>query len=1261
MAAPLLFGVLAVSPPPRRRRWPRRVAVGALSLLVLVGVGLWLLGTEAGLRLAVRQLAGSSGGSLVIEGVHGSLYGPVQAERVTYRQDGRRVVADGLVLDWSPWSLLQGRLHLTTVTLNRLTVDWPATSGNASRILPADLRLPLRPSVDVLRIDHVLVTRGASSVPLQTVQLRLRQDGGAYRLALQHLDTPWGTSTAEVSLARARPFALQGHADLTRADPAPAYTVRADATGTLADLRLSVDAVAGAARARLQGQLAPFAPAPLVRATLSVQGLDPSGLRPGLPVASLSGEAHVQAAEDGGLDGSFELVNAAPGPADRQRLPVRSVSGGLRLQGDALAFADLKLVPAGAGAVDGEGVLRGGRLRAQLKVQGLDLAGLVSSLRATVLNGDLQLDAGADGQRLEAQLQQEGYGLVLKARQAGGELELSQARVQRGKARLDLTGRMALTGDRRFQARAVLHDFDPAAFGDYSKARLNADASASGTLAPTPVVTLHYAVSDSTLRNAPLAGQGQLTWVPGRITATQAALNLGRTRLSVAGAFGATGDQLQWALHSSDLAVLGPAFGGRLEASGTVRGSVAAPSGEAALQASALRWGERLTAAQLNGHAKLAPGAAGTFSLTLRGEHVTAQGWHAAAVSVAAEGTRARHTVDVQVRDPDQELTAAATGGYDAAGWSGQLRRLDVKGDVNVNLRAPAELRAAPGRLELNGALLTVNGGEVNVQQLSLQGTRLTSRGELRGVPLAALQRWPGWPDNVSTNLVVGGHWSVRAGDTLEAAVKLQRESGDVTVDTAPATALGLDRLDLSVDVAADRLHARLDAHGSTAGTVVIEGRSRLERRAGRWGLPGNAPLTGEAHLDMPSLAWLAPLLGAADRVALKGAAGADLQVGGTLAVPELNGTVRADGLGVALPEQGMDLSDGVVRAELAGRRLTLTQLSLHGGDGLLRGEGSITWGTDAPAARLTLTAERLRLLSRPDRLLVVSGSGEARMEGKQLRIEAKVKADRGSIELPRPDTPTLSSDVVVLGQPAQTAVRRHTIATTLDLDLGDKFTVRGRGLDAQLTGRLRIQAAAGSLPQGSGTIRVQNGTYAAYGQRLDIERGILNFQGPLDNPALNIVALRRNLAVEAGVAISGTAAEPQVRLVSEPPVPDSEKLSWLVLGHGLDNASGQDYSVLQAAAGALLASGESVSLQTRLAEAAGLDELSVRGDGSLESTVVALGKRLSSRAFLSFEQGLTGADSLVKVTYTLTRRLSVQAQTGTDNALDLFYTFSFD
>ena len=138
-------------------------------------------------------------------------------------------------------------------------------------------------------------------------------------------------------------------------------------------------------------------------------------------------------------------------------------------------------------------------------------------------------------------------------------------------------------------------------------------------------------------------------------------------------------------------------------------------------------------------------------------------------------------------------------------------------------------------------------------------------------------------------------------------------------------------------------------------------------------------------------------------------------------------------------------------------------------------------------------------------------------------------------------------------------------------------------------------------MPRATGSIRTVGGRFDAYGQKLAIERGIINFQGLIDNPGLNIRAVRGNLPVEAGVEVTGTARRPVVRLVSDPEVPDAEKLSWLVLGHAPDQQRGQDSAVLLAAAQTILGGQDGGPLKA-VQRGLGIDEFGIssgRLDGS--------------------------------------------------------------
>jgi translocation and assembly module TamB len=225
-------------------------------------------------------------------------------------------------------------------------------------------------------------------------------------------------------------------------------------------------------------------------------------------------------------------------------------------------------------------------------------------------------------------------------------------------------------------------------------------------------------------------------------------------------------------------------------------------------------------------------------------------------------------------------------------------------------------------------------------------------------------------------------------------------------------------------------------------------------------------------------------------------------------------------------------------------------------------------------------------------------------------------------------------------------------------LNLGKHFYIRASGLEARLEGQLDVHGEPGEPLRVTGVIAAQDALFDAYGQRLQVERGMVNFQGPLDDPGLNILALRKGLDVEAGVEVTGTVRRPTVRLVSTPNVPDGEKLSWIILGR-VPESSGVDTSLLLAAASNILG-GQSVG---KFGQAFGVDEISLSqhtGDDALQSQKVTVAKRLSSRARISYEKGLTEVGGITKFTYTLTPRITIVTRTGTEDALDIFYTFRF-
>jgi translocation and assembly module TamB len=424
-----------------------------------------------------------------------------------------------------------------------------------------------------------------------------------------------------------------------------------------------------------------------------------------------------------------------------------------------------------------------------------------------------------------------------------------------------------------------------------------------------------------------------------------------------------------------------------------------------------------------------------------------------------------------------------------------------------------------------------------------------------------------------------------------------------------------------------------------------------------------------QANAQLDSIAWLAGLVGG--QITCSGNLALKVAGSGSIGAPVFSGDVTGDGLALRWINEGLVLRNGALRAQWNGPNLQIQDLHFDG----VQAQGVLRFADAQTSLRLTTKADQLTLLSRPDRLLVVSGQTEFAFDSTGLRLSGNVKADRAKLELVAQDTPALSDDIRLFRNQRLQEKANPTLPLRVDLtlDLGDQFQVRGQGLDVRLAGKLHWQALDRRGPRLIGEVQAVEGTYTAYGKKLKLERSSINFSGAWDNPGLNIRAFRQrtdsrldsNTEPEVGVELSGTLLAPQAKLVSTPALPDSEKLAYLVLGRGLEGANGQqELDILSAASAALFGQadgGFANKITDNLTNKLGLDDLGVSFAKGVDNAVLTVGKRLSKRAYLSFEQGVGSASGLVKLRYAFNSRLSVQVQSGSNNAVDVFYSFRFD
>jgi translocation and assembly module TamB len=627
-------------------------------------------------------------------------------------------------------------------------------------------------------------------------------------------------------------------------------------------------------------------------------------------------------------------------------------------------------------------------------------------------------------------------------------------------------------------------------------------------------------------------------------------------------------------------------------------------------------------------------------------------------------------------------IEAAATKNAAAhwSGWRGTVQRLELGStasaaspwvrtrDVGMEVQwadGPTRLTVQPGSAELLSAKLRWD--RIAWQAASgAQAAQVEAQAELDPLSLAPLlaraQPDFGW----GGDLAVVGHLKLSSAPSFHADVVLERQRGDLTVtDEAGNTqALGLTDLRLGLNVDSGVWSFTQGLAGKTLGVAAGAVVARTSPQA-TWP-PPDAPIQGVLEVQVANLGTWGPWVPAGWR--LTGALRTSASIGGRFGAPEYTGEMRGSGLGVRNFLEGVNVSDGDVAIALQGTTARIDHFTARAGNGSVKLDGNATLG-ESPKALLKLQAEKFQLLGRVDRRIVTSGQAELQLDRDTLALDGKFAIDEGLIDFSRSDAPKLSSDVEVIrskqtepvdiavSTPLATPTNGHTMKLDLQVSLGDRLRLRGRGIDTGLRGDLRITSPGGRLAV-NGTVQAVDGTYDAYGQKLAIERGLITFNGPLENPRLDIEATRPNTDVRVGVQVSGTALNPRVRLFSEPELSEIDKLSWLVLGRASDGLGRTDTALLQRAALALLA-GEGEGVTDKLTKAIGLDEVSLRQtEGEVKETVVSLGKQLSRRWYVGYERSLNATTGTWQLIYRVAQRFTLRAQSGLDNSLDVIWTW---
>jgi translocation and assembly module TamB len=320
----------------------------------------------------------------------------------------------------------------------------------------------------------------------------------------------------------------------------------------------------------------------------------------------------------------------------------------------------------------------------------------------------------------------------------------------------------------------------------------------------------------------------------------------------------------------------------------------------------------------------------------------------------------------------------------------------------------------------------------------------------------------------------------------------------------------------------------------------------------------------------------------------------------------------------------------------------------VRSGEGVLNVDGTLGWRDgDAPLV-LNLTGDDVLVSDTRDLRAVVDPDVTVRIAaGQPMEVTGTVVVPEATIDLERLDRGVSPSpDVVVLDpvEPDESGIGGG-LSMDLTIVVGEDVVLRGFGLEGGLDGRLRVRQRPGREMVANGQLEI-DGQYKAYGQDLEITRGILAWNGgPVSDPVLDIRAERDLGDVTAGIDVRGRASAPDATVWSSGGGSQSEALSYLALGRPLSSATGSERDQLNAASAALSAGSTLVASQ--LFSAIGLDDAGVIQSRTLGGSVFGIGKQLSPRLYVGYGVSLLGTGTVLTLKYLLGRGFDVEIESS--------------
>ncbi len=765
------------------------------------------------------------------------------------------------------------------------------------------------------------------------------------------------------------------------------------------------------------------------------------------------------------------------------------------------------------------------------------------------------------------------------------------------------------------------------------------------------------------LRDYDVKGFGKIYYLPDSVQAEKFNLVIGENTLKVNGKFGVDNNKADFILVANNLTQLHPKLSGQIQGEGNFKGAIKSPIISTKLNAENIKFNDLVSVAKISIDGDVNIFGNQSSNAKIQASNIIIKENIIDAVNLVATGSQMNHQVDLKIQGEEIESTFNLTGQYDNLQWQGSINQLMIKAPTfgNWNLANKSDVQYGAQGIALSQVCLRNEGSSVCMDGQSDDKGNWHSQGKLSNFPLQQLV------NNSKDKFTIDG--------VGQLAYRLQGNgtdySGDIKVYTNNITlrspffenhdeSLYIQQFELLGDIRPELskldLKVAMDK-GQLSGFTHVENIHDREKAYIK-----RSNFTAE----FPSIKFLNAFI--PNLFIKEGFLKAHAELHGFVKRPEIVSDVNLAGLAFYIPDLGTEYTQGEISSTSDGLNNFNIKGSLQSQKGKLGISGKLKY-QDKLSYSVDLQGESFQVLHLPDKSLMLSPNLVIEGDTSNININGEVNIPSAKLvlkELPKGTVRKSNDEILVSELDDETDLqdnKKFNVAGKIQLNFGDDVHFRGKGIRTDLAGDLLVRFGSKKTPSGQGVLKFNNATYQVLGQTLDISSGKMLFAGPISNPELDVKVTRTTKDITAGMKIEGTVEKPQTRVFSNPVMSDGNALSYLISGRPLNEASGSQNALIAKAA-LSLGVDNSASLTQQIASTVGLDEVNISGDGDgdgdgdgLESTSLVLGKYLSPKLYVSYAYGLFSSVGTVGFDYQLTRKISVEAESGEGQSIDLLYT----